>query len=205
MKLLLFSDVHVSQRACEHLCRLSTEVDIVIGAGDFGALRRGIEQTIGWLSSISKPSILVPGNAESFHELHEACRQWPAARVLHGTHIDIKGLTFYGIGGGIPVTPFGSWSYDFTENQALNILNNCPANCILISHSPPFGLLDVSSGGRHLGSTSIRKTLEQKTPRLVVCGHIHESGGKITRFNQTDIVNAGPGGMIYHLNTDQQT
>ncbi len=49
-----------------------------------------------------------------------ACRNWKSAHVLDGTQIAIDGITFFGIGGGIPVTPFGSWSYDFTEKEAKN-------------------------------------------------------------------------------------
>ena len=205
MKLLLFSDVHVNQRACERLWQLSRQVDLVVGAGDFGAVRRGINKTINWLSNIEKPAILVPGNAESFEELQNACTHWPYAVVLHGNQTEINGITFFGIGGGIPITPFGSWSYDFSEEQSLELLKDCPEHCVLVSHSPPYGLLDLSSGGKHLGSMSIRSIVEKKSPLLVVCGHIHESAAKITRFRQTDIVNAGPGGVIYHLNISHQT
>ena len=154
MKLLLFSDVHVNQHYCECLCKLSREVDIIVGAGDFGAMRRGIDECISWLSKINKPTVLVPGNAESFEELQDACTQWSMVRVLHGSQTKIEGIVFFGIGGGIPITPFGSWSYDFTEPEAANLLERCPKGAVLISHSPPFGLLDVSSRGQHLGSSS---------------------------------------------------
>lgn len=199
MRLLLFSDVHVSKTHCQDLCRLSLEADLVIGAGDFGAVRRGINKTIGWLSAIDKPSVLVPGNAESFEELEEACRQWPSAVVLHGSHTEINGIKFFGIGGGIPITPFGSWSYDFSDEKAVELLATCPDKAVLISHSPPFGLLDVSSRGQHLGSKAVKNVIEEKSPPLVVCGHIHESGGKSTRYGKTDIVNAGPEGILYEF------
>ena len=202
MKMLLFSDVHVNRHYCDHLCQLSNEVDLVIGAGDFGALRHGINRTIKWLSCIKKPSVLVPGNAESFEELQAACTVWPSATVFHGNQTEINDVIFFGIGDGIPITPFGSWSYDLSEEESLKLLNNCPDHCVLISHSPPYGLLDLSSRGQHLGSTSIKQIIEEKSPRLVVCGHIHESSGNMIRFGQTDIVNAGPKGMIYQLSTE---
>lgn len=199
MKMLLFSDVHLNKVYCERLCTLSEEVDVVVGAGDFGSIRRGTDECISWLSKINKPSVLVPGNAESFEELEDACCQWPMARVLHGSQTEIEGITFFGIGGGIPITPFGSWSYDFTEPEAANLLEKCSKGAVLISHSPPFGLLDVSSHGQHLGTTSVRQAVEEKSPILVVCGHIHESSGKITKLKGIDIVNAGPKGYLYEL------
>jgi len=191
MKLLLFSDIHVSQRHCQRLVQMADEAELVIGAGDFGSLRRGLEKTINWLKEITIPAILVPGNAESYEELKTASAVWPSATVLHGNGIELLGSCFFGIGGGIPVTPFGSWSYDFTEEEAEELLLDCPENAVLISHSPPKGTLDLSSGGQHLGSEAVRKTIEKKSPRLVVCGHIHESAGKKEIFRSTDVIRFG--------------
>jgi Icc-related predicted phosphoesterase len=198
-RLLVFSDVHTSQSACKRLVELSKGADIVLCAGDVGTLRRGIKKTIGYLTSIDKPTILVPGNAESYEELQEACRDWEKATVLHGNGIQYHGLEFYGIGGGIPITPFGSWSYDFTEKEAENLLNNCLQDSVLISHSPPKGILDMSSRGVNLGSTAVRNFIDAKSPRLVVCGHIHESAGKIAKVGNTTVINAGPKGVFYEL------
>lgn len=199
MKLLLFSDIHTDEQHCRRIVESSKDADIVIGAGDYCSLRRNLSKVIGWLSRISKPTILVPGNSESYEELSEACMHWTSAKVLHGSGVEIRGVLFYGIGGGIPITPFGSWSYDFTEEQARGLLYKCPKNAVLITHSPPRGILDKSSFGMHLGSRSVRECIEEKVPRLVVCGHIHESGGKIENLGRTIIVNAGPKGIILEL------
>ena len=69
---------------------------------------------------------LVAGNNESTAELAAACNDWPAATVLHGSSVTLAGQTFFGLGGGVPVTPFGSWSYDFSEEQAAELLRPCP-------------------------------------------------------------------------------
>ncbi len=199
MKLLLFSDIHASKKYCQDLVEMADDVDVVIGAGDFGKLRLGIKKTIRWLSGIKQPALIVPGNAESYDELRRVNNLWPSATVLHGSGIDLMGVKFFGIGGGIPITPFGSWSYDFSEEEAEDLLKECPEQGVLITHSPPKGLVDTSSRGQHLGSESIRKVVEEKKPRLVVCGHIHESGGKSVRMDDTVIVNAGPHGLYYDL------
>jgi Icc-related predicted phosphoesterase len=199
MILLLFSDIHANKSHCQNLVRMAERADIVIGAGDIGSLRMGINKTVKWLSEIEKPVLLVPGNAESFDELNTACKIWPSATVLHGTGMELAGISFFGIGGGIPVTPFGSWSFDFTEEQAEVLLSTFPENGVLISHSPPEGILDLSSLGLHLGSKTVRKAIELKIPRLVICGHIHESGGKTEKLGKTTIVNAGPHGLYYEF------
>ena len=135
IRLLLFSDVHCDRGACERLVAAAEDVDVVIGAGDFCTMRRNLNTPIGLLRQIEKPTVLVPGNAESYEELRNACQVWPSARVLHGTQTTVGELVFHGIGGGIPVTPFGSWSYDFTEEQATDLLFECPPECVLVTVS----------------------------------------------------------------------
>ena len=70
---------------------------------------------------------------------------------------------------------------------------------MLISHSPPKGLVDVSSTGISLGSFAVLRAIESKEPRLVICGHIHESSGKKVTHGKTVVLNAGPGGMIVEI------
>jgi Icc-related predicted phosphoesterase len=201
LKLLLFSDLHSNMNQCKNLVDLagSENVDLVIGAGDFGSIRRGLDRVINVLKQITKPAVLVPGNSESDTELVEACKVWPSAIVLHGSGTKINQLDFWGIGGGIPVTPFGSWSFDLTETQAAEMLADCPLAALLVSHSPPKGAVDVSSDGRSLGSTTIREVIESKQPRLVVCGHIHACAGKVEKIGKTPVVNPGPQGMMWEM------
>ena len=196
MKLLVFSDLHSDFRIASKLVEQSQDVDVVVGAGDFCNVRRGLEEIIRALSGINKPTVLVPGNSESLEELLNACRSWRSAHVLHGSRATIEGIDFFGIGGGIPLTPFGAWSYDFTEDQAFELLRGCPPGCILVSHSPPQGVLDRSSDGRSLGSRAVRETIDAKRPGLVVCGHIHGSSGMRDRLGDTVVINAGPKGIV---------
>ena len=199
MRLLVFSDLHSDFRIASKLVELSHDVDVVVGAGDFCNVRRGLEEIIRALSGIKKPTVLVPGNSESDAELINACRLWNDAHVLHGRQATIDGISFYGIGGGIPVTPFGSWSYDFSEKEAYDLLSDCLPGGVLVSHSPPKGILDTSSDGRSLGSQAVRDAVEQNKPDLVVCGHIHGSAGQTKRFGETTVINAGPYGIIWKL------
>lgn len=199
MRLLLFSDLHCDIGASRHLVERSQAVDVAIGAGDFATVRKGLEMTIEVLRAMACPAVVVPGNGESFDELAAACRSWPQAHVLHGSAATVDGVTFYGLGGGVPVTPFGDWSYDFTEDEASELLAGCPEGAVLVSHSPPKGAVDVSSKGDNLGSTAVRATVEAKRPRLVVCGHVHEGWGKTGWVGETPVVNAGPHGVEWPL------
>lgn len=201
MKLLLFSDLHADLDAARRLVERARSADAVIGAGDFGNARRDrdLHGCINVLRAITCPAVLVAGNNESTQELADACRNWPQAQVLHGSGTKIAGLDFFGIGGGIPVTPFGAWSYDFTEEQAAGMLAGCPVGCLLVSHSPPKGAVDLSSRGQNLGSVAVRDAVERLKPRLVVCGHIHGSAGKRATIDSSPVVNAGPIGVEWEL------
>src|SRR6266850_4912988 len=167
MKLLLFSDLHTDISAATRIVDLAGGADVVIGAGDFANARSGISVCIDILRKIHVPTVLVPGNNESYDELVVACANWRNATVLHGTGIEIDGVQFFGIGGGIPVTPFGDWSYDFSEADAEHLLYDCPVGAVLVSHSPPKGSVDLSSFGRSLGSTTVRDAVIRLRPRLV--------------------------------------
>lgn len=199
MRLLLVSDLHSDLDATRRLVKLAARADVVIGAGDFCNAHRSLSRCIDVLRAIDRPTVLVAGNNETTEELADACRSWPHAHVLHGSGVSIAGIEFYGIGGGIPVTPFGSWSYDFTEEAAERLLADCPRGCVLVSHSPPLGAVDVSSSGRSLGSAAVRAAVERLKPRLVVCGHIHGSGGKQALLGPVPVVNAGPSGIEWTL------
>ncbi len=200
MRLLLWSDLHCDVAAARRLIDRAKDADVVIGAGDFATCRRGLSSTLEVLRAIDRPAVLVAGNSESAGELAAACRSWPTAHVLHGSGVTIDGgrrtgVEFYGLGGGVPVTPFGAWSWDFTEEEAEALLANCPQGGVLVSHSPPRGTLDISSTGRSLGSEAVRRAIDRTRPALVVCGHIHESSGQQARIGDTIVVNAGPRGM----------
>ncbi|WP_422927750.1 metallophosphoesterase family protein [Singulisphaera sp. PoT] len=197
MKLLLFSDLHTDEAAAQKLVEQSSQVDVLVGAGDFASVRRRISACIDILKAVDKPTVLVAGNNETTEELIDACKGWSQAHVLHGEGVTIAGRAFFGIGGGIPVTPFGSWSYDFSEYQASLLLKDCPPGCVLVSHSPPKGAVDVSSSGQSLGSEAVREVIERVGPALVVCGHIHASAGKEGVVGSTPVINAGPVGIVW--------
>ncbi len=190
MKILAFSDLHMARNRAAELVEASAKADLVIGAGDFCNHRQGLDQAMDMLSGMACPMVLVPGNAESADELRDAAPV--TAEVLHGSACDIDGVRFFGLGYGIPVTPFGDWSCDMTEAQADEALSACDSADILVLHSPPKGVADQTSQGHSVGSTAIRDAIERVQPKLAVCGHIHDSWGQNGQIGATRIANLGP-------------
>jgi uncharacterized protein len=198
MRILAFSDLHRDLEGAASLVEASADADAVIGAGDFASIHEGLEETISALSAIEAPTVLVPGNNETDEALREAAATWPAATVLHGEGTELDGIPFYGLGAGVPITPW-DWSFDLDEDEATRRLTGCPEDAVLVVHSPPKGHVDQSGAGDHLGSTAILEAIEQKRPRLAVCGHIHESWGAESQLGPTKIVNLGPAGTWFDV------
>lgn len=194
MRLLLCSDIHCDEKAAQRLVDLSEDADVLVCAGDLAVMRTGLQKTVDVLSAATVPTVLVAGNGESTEELEKACQGWSAAHVLHGSGCEIDGVEFWGVGGAIPVTPFGAWSYDIDDVEATVLLEDCPSGCVLVTHSPPLGHVD-RSGGEHLGSKVILDAIRRAKPKLAVCGHIHGCWTEESREGPTRIVNAGPQGV----------
>ena len=190
MKILAFSDLHHSASRADVLVEAAQEADLVISAGDFCNARRGLPEAMALLDGITAPMVVVPGNAESDTELKKAARK--GTHVLHGEHLEIASLRLFGLGYGVPPTPFGAWSCDMSEADAESLLSRCKGVDILLTHSPPKGVVDVTSQGISAGSTAIRAAIETLQPQLALCGHIHDSWGQTGQIGETRVVNLGP-------------
>lgn len=193
MKILAFSDLHRDLAQGARLVEMAAEADVVIGAGDFASVHEGLEETIGALAAIETPTVLVPGNNETVDALREAASGWSAATVLHGEGATIEGTEFFGLGAGIPVTPW-DWSFDLDDEAATAMLASCPEGAVLVLHSPPKDHCDSAGAGGNFGSPALLRAIEAKRPRLAVCGHIHESWGCESQIGPTPVHNLGPKG-----------
>lgn len=197
MKILAFSDLHHSRHHAEALVKAGREADLVIGAGDFCNARQKLPEAMTLLGDMSAPMIVVPGNSESIEELRDAAHV--NTTVLHGNATEIDGVHFFGLGYAVPQTPFGTWSCDLAENEADELLNRCNHVDIVILHSPPKGVADVTSRGQSVGSTAIRAAIERLQPKLALCGHVHDSWGRSGLIGQTRVVNLGPSASWFDI------
>ncbi len=197
MNLLAFSDLHCDLAQAAKLVEASADADVVAGVGDLASVHSGLEETVAALRGIECPVVLVPGNNETEEAVRAACEDWDAATVLHGTEARIEGTTFFGLGGGVPVTPW-DWSFDLTEEEGEERLAGCPEGAVLVVHSPPKGHLDGGEG-RGLGSAAVLAAIERAKPVLAFCGHIHECAGQEAAIGPTRVMNVGPQGKLVEL------
>lgn len=191
MRLLAFSDVHCDVGAVESLVEQARAVDVVAGVGDFASVHEGLERTLAPLRAVQAPVVVVPGNNETEDALRAACAGWDGVTVLHGEGAEIDGVAFYGLGAGVPTTPW-DWSFDLTDEQADEMLAAMPQGAVLLSHSPPKGHVD-----KGLGSEAVARAGERA--RAVLCGHIHEQWGNESRIGDALVRNLGPDGYVLEL------
>jgi len=71
-----------------------------------------------------------------------------------------------------------------TEEELAKIYAEIPDDIdMLITHTPPYGILDKSVRGEHCGSKSLGRRIFDIKPKYHIFGHIHENGGEKNKLN----------------------
>jgi hypothetical protein len=124
-----------------------------------------------------------------------------------GLTLDARGVTvgdvgFHGVSGG-PLSPLHTPN-ELSEEEILRRAEQGwqqvreARTRVFVPHAPPSRTkLDRIWTGQHVGSTAVRRFVEERVPDLCVCGHIHESRG-VDRIGQTIVVNCGEGGKGHY-------
>lgn len=171
--------------------------DLLIVAGDITALDEAEEYAsyFQWLESQPYEKIVwIAGN-------HDGCIANRKVRIpkdgkieyLQDSGTEYKGLKIWGS----PWTPtFQDWHFMKDRGKAIQaVWDKIPLDTdILITHGPPFGILDQVAGPYNLmqnvGCQDLREKIEQlKQLKLHVFGHIHESHGVQGKFVNASIMN----------------
>jgi len=156
--------------------------DVIIQAGDISSTgtHGEIEDFLDWFSSLNfRYKIFIAGNHDFlFQRSPDIARRFIPSGIsyLEDDAIEIEGLTFYGS----PYTPtFFNWA--FMKNPGKEMMEcwaKIPSDLdVLITHGPPYGILDLSRDHKHLGCKDLSNRLREVSPRLHLFGHIHEGYG----------------------------
>lgn len=98
-------------------------------------------------------------------------------RLLVDESATIMGLKFHGTPWCLPI---GRWAWQAPEYLMEYIYSLIPDDVdILISHCPPYHILDRAKDGNNCGSAALAKRMVQLPKlKLLICGHIHEGRGR---------------------------
>lgn len=178
MKIVAISDTHDQHRQIK-----IPNCDLLIVAGDFTSRRdpsiADYVEFNDWLhSQPAERIIVVAGNHDTlFEKRNEFAREiLTNATYLEDSGTKIGGLNFWGS----PWTPFfNHWAFMKPDEFLHEYWNEIPDfTDVLITHGPPWGVLDVNTDGENCGSFSLKEKLETLKPKAHIFGHIHESKGK---------------------------
>lgn len=175
MRLVCLSDTHNKHEDID-----IPAGDILIHAGDCtdGGTRNETENFLDWFSGQPhKYKLLVPGNHDFYFEKAPNIKNVPEnICLLIDRGVEIDGIQFWGS----PVTP-GIQNWAFNRERGKEIRkhwNLIPDNTdILITHSPPYGILDEIGSGIKLGCEELTQILEIVEPNYHLFGHIHHAAG----------------------------
>jgi len=97
--------------------------------------------------------------------------------------VTIDGIKFWGS----PWTPkFGNWAFMKEDAELAEKWALIPSDTdVLITHGPPFGILDYTNryGATNVGSETLLKAYNRIDPQAHIFGHIHEAYGETTGFS----------------------
>lgn len=180
VRLLVISDIHGSEKAINPITAAyhNHEPDILVICGDitnFGTK----EEAVSILDKLPMDPIGVTGNCDTNTGISEAYDEVDGTNI-HLVPVELHGIRFLGLSG----SKYSSKELDEFEKMA-------SLGDVFVLHSPPYGFLDETSHGKHIGERGLLQIIEKNSPRLVLSGHVHESRG-VEDDGETIYLNPGP-------------
>ncbi len=170
MRILCVADYHREKELAENTEKLAAKekVDVIINAGDF--LSEDFARKV--LDKTKFRTFVVRGNWD--YELETSNKN---VTILNNQVVAYKGYHFLGVDYGY---------YSQIPELAKGI---SPKKLILVTHDPPYDMLDISYFGSNAGLLDLRAAVNEARPVLHVFGHIHEAAG-YAKHRGTLFVNA---------------
>ena len=188
MKIMFISDTHGRHQDIAKLYGELPYVDMIIHSGDCTRYGEFAETDLflNWYTQQNaKHKILVAGNhdfvLQQVDRRNELLKLNYGITYLEDSFINIDGIGIYGS----PWSPiYGMWAFMKHRNDEMNeVWKQVPKDGsvdILVTHTPAWGRHDISvRGNLHVGCEMLANHLSLINPKVHVCGHIHECGGKI--------------------------
>jgi hypothetical protein len=191
MRILAAADLHGNPRHLTTIQNALSEVpvDMVVLAGDILNYRRR-RSLLSRLDELSVPVLVVRGNSDPAY-----LERWAATsrnvRSLHLSPFSFGDVDLVGVSGTLPI-PFHSragWHEARTLKTLAPLLHT---RAILVAHPPPRGCCDRVLGRFHAGSRGLSRLIQETSPMVMICGHIHEAAG-VDRMGDTLVVNCALG------------
>lgn len=190
MKIICISDTHSRHREI-----IVPKGDLIIHAGDICSQgnKKEVLNFLNWFTKLDiQFKILVAGNHDRFFEIenHEFIRSIIPNNIhfLNDSGITLEGVHFWGS----PIQPaFNNWAFNRERGKEIDKhWQLIPIQTdVLITHGPPYGILDKTIRGKHVGCERLKYKVIEIKPKYHVFGHVHEGYG-ILQQNGIQFINA---------------
>ena len=199
MRFTCISDTHG-----RHKLLKIPDADVIFHSGDCTGRGRESEivEFLEWYGKLPhKYKVLIAGNHdfgfETDKEKYKKIAEDNGIIYLQDSGCEIEGIKIWGS----PQTPeFCNWAFncwrtkeEYLDNMTYDYIGKYWAMIpedtdILMTHGPPFGILDHCHGG-HVGCEKLRDKILEIKPKYHIFGHIHEGRG-VEDYGDTKYINA---------------
>ena len=197
MKIVAFSDTHLSKACVRKIKKKAKKADILICAGDISWFGTGLKEILTDLNKIKKPIYITHGNHEEpATELKKVCEKLKYLTYVHKKAIKIGEYTcFFWGGGGFAQTNKA------LEKKMISFKKSLKKGeqVIFITHGPAYKTkLDYLDWAGHVGCKSNKKFIKEIKPILHISGHLHEHMyEQEVLYKRTLSINAGSEGSLF--------
>lgn len=205
-RIIAISDTHTKH---DRITKDLPEADIIIHAGDCTNVGKPNEllDFLNWYSNLPyKHKIFIAGNHDfcfqptrsAFPPIYpDIAQEFKDKGVVYlmDQMVEVEGLKIYGS----PWQPrFYDWAFNVDRGEAIaKKWEKIPEGLdVLITHGPPFGILDYTYTSNRVGCEELYKKIVQVRPKINIFGHIHYAYGYKT-FDGMDFFNAAVLGENY--------
>lgn len=186
VRFLAVADIHSRAAAIQAIrCEADRHApDAIIVAGDLTSYGDAAEiQRV--LESLPGRVLAIPGNLDVLRAFEAGVARSQAESLIR-RRVEIRGVTVAGLLG-------------------CSTARATPCE-VLVLHEPPWGLLDDAGGGRHIGFREHLEILDRLQPKVLLCGHCHESPGVLTHGGTTVVnctLGCGGHGALVEVDGDR--
>lgn len=183
MKLCIMSDTH-----CRRTGIVVPKCDALLHCGDF-SMSGTTDEIVAFNTWLGKQTathkLVIAGNHDKLFESNpeRAKSLLTNATYLKDSGVTIGGLKFWGS----PYTPtFFQWSFMKNRGDDIrakwDLIPPDMTGGVLITHGPPFGILDYSEYGKmRAGCEDLLEVVQRIKPAIHCFGHLHTSYGMVER------------------------
>ncbi len=205
-RIIAISDTHTKH---DRITKDLPEADIIIHAGDCTNVGKPNEllDFLNWYGNLPyKHKIFIAGNHDfcfqptlsAFPPIYpDIAQEFKDKGVIYlmDQMVEVEGLKIYGS----PWQPrFYDWAFNVNRGEDIaKKWEKIPEGLdVLITHGPPFGILDYTYTSNRVGCEELYKKIVQVRPKINIFGHIHYAYGYKT-FDGMDFFNAAVLGENY--------